>query len=102
MIVIENVRQVLTLDVEYNGRRDTTVSHLCDGLSDYTVFPSIVNVADYGIPQIRRRALIVGVRNDEPWLESIRKQPEKLVPHPTHAEQPVNGAKPWVSIRELG
>ena len=100
IIVVENVRQVLTLDVEHDGRKDTTVNHLRSGLSDYSVFPSIVNMADYGIPQIRRRALIVCVRNDEPCLDAIRTQPEALAPPPTHAEQPVNGANSWISIRE--
>ena len=100
VIVIENVRQVLTLDVDHDGKRDTTVSHLRNGLSDYSVFPCVVNVADYGIPQIRRRALIVAVRKDEAWLAGLTCQDHPPIPQPTHAEQPVDGEKPWVSIGE--
>lgn len=100
VIVIENVRQVLTLEVEQDGKRDTTVNHLRSGLPDYTIFPSVVNVADYGVPQVRRRALIVAVRNDEAWLTSTKPQPKALVPQPTHAEQPTDGSQEWVSIGE--
>ena len=100
VIVIENVRQVLTLDVEHDGKRDTTVSHLRNGLSNYAVFPSVVNVADYGVPQVRRRALIVAVRKDEACLEGLTCQDRPPIPQPTHAEQPVDGEKPWVSIGE--
>lgn len=100
VIVIENVRQVLTLEVEQDGNRDTTVNHLRSGLPDYTIFPSVVNVADYGVPQVRRRALIVAVRNDEACLERLTGQNRKPIPQPTHTEQPADGSQAWVSISE--
>jgi DNA (cytosine-5)-methyltransferase 1 len=53
VIVAENVRQVLTLQVEYQGREGRVIDLLADGLSEYKVFPGVVNVADYGIPQVR-------------------------------------------------
>ena len=91
VIVIENVRQVLTLDVEHDDKRDSTVNHLRNGLSDYAMFPSVVNVADYGIPQIRKRALIVAVRKDETWLEGL------TLPRPAAhtAANPRRAARRW-------
>ena len=100
IIVIENVRQVLTLEVEHNGEREMTINHLHKDLSEYEVSPNVVNVADYGIPQIRKRALIIAVRKDEAWLDSLKTSGRSPTPESTHAEHQVNGTKPWVSIRE--
>ncbi len=100
IIIIENVRQVLTLEVSNNGDRGTTVDHLRNGLPNYKVFDTVVNVADYGIPQVRNRALIVAVRKDEKWLNSFAESVPSPVPKPTHAQQPTNGTLPWVTIRE--
>ena len=100
IIVIENVRQVLTLEVNHEGEQSTTICHLRNGLPEYEVFPSVVNVADYGVPQVRKRALIVAVHKDEAWLDTMKASGRSPEPEPTHAENPVNGMKPWVSIRE--
>ena len=100
IIVIENVRQVLTLEVEYDGEKGTAVDLLRDHLPEYEVFPNVVNVADYGIPQVRRRALIVAVHRGEPWLVPMLPRGQSPMPRPTHAEQSHNGVRPWVSIQE--
>ena len=97
VIVAENVRPVLTLKVRYKGVKRTVIGHIRHHLSDYEVFPRVVNVADYGIPQVRKRALVVAVHKDEPWFEEGSTD---LLPSPTHAEQPTNGTLPWVNIRE--
>ena len=99
IIVIENVRQVLTLEVEQDGEQGTVVDLLCNRLPDYEVFPCVVNVADYGIPQVRRRALVVAIHREETWLDSIVSRNALPLPRPTHAERAVNGMKPWISIR---
>ena len=101
VIVAENVRQVLTLDVEYDGDKGKIGDLLREGLrEEYELFSGVVNVADYGIPQIRRRALVVAVHKDEPWVK--RESPEECLPwpHPTHAEEPINGTQPWVTMRK--
>ncbi len=100
IIVVENVRQILTLNVEYDGAEGQVVDLLRDRLQDYEVFPNVVNVADYGIPQVRRRALIVAVHKDETCPESMLSRNPTPLPRPTHAEQSNNGVLPWVSIRE--
>ena len=100
LIVVENVRQVLTLSVEYDRGIDTVVDILRAQLQEYKVFSGVVNVADYGIPQIRRRALVVAVHKDEPWLERIHALGSFPWPCPTHAEIPSTGMQPWVSVRQ--
>lgn len=54
-VVIENVRAIAT---EYNGRyRDYILSRLKE--IGYSASFSILNAADYGVPQLRRRAFFV-------------------------------------------
>ena len=98
VIVAENVRQILTLDVEHEGGRKKVVDLLREGLPQYRMFSGVVNMADYGIPQVRKRALVVAVREDEPCLEHLSG--ELPWPHPSHAEQPLDGVQPWLSVRQ--
>ncbi len=100
VIVAENVRPVLTLNVEYEGANRTVIDHISHHLKDYEVFPVVVNVADYGIPQVRKRALVVAIHKDEPYLKTMTSRKEAPLPSPTHSERPTNGALPWVSIRQ--
>ena len=100
VIIIENVRQVLTLEVECDGEKVTAVDLLRGGLPEYEVFPSIVNVADYGVPQIRKRALVVAVHKNETCLEGMLLQKQLALPAPTHVEYSANGTQPWISIQK--
>ena len=59
----------------------------------YCVRHHVVNAADYGVPQLRRRLLIVGARKDQPDFTCF--------PPPTHADRAVAkmlGLKPWISV----
>jgi DNA (cytosine-5)-methyltransferase 1 len=98
IIVAENVRPVITLRLEENGRLATVIEHLQRGLPDYEVFHGVIDVADYGIPQTRRRAVVVAVRTSEPWIEALRSK--GLVPWPSrsHTEARSPHLHPWISI----
>ena len=100
VIVAENVRQILTLDVEHGGGRKKVVDLLREGLPQYRVFSGVVNMADYGIPQVRKRALVVAVHEGEPWAEKLSDSSRNPWPQATHAEQPVDGVQPWLSVRQ--
>ncbi len=101
IIVAENVRQVLTLNVEYKGDKGEIVDLLRNGLKEeYELFPGVVNVADYGIPQVRRRALVVAVHKNEPWFNRTATEGRSLWPCPTHGERAGNGTQSWMSVRE--
>lgn len=100
VIIAENVRQVLTHRARKNGRVLAIPDLLEQELPDYRVFRSVVNVADYGVPQIRRRALIVAVRKTEPWLQSIDQGSLLPWPRPPHAEHESDGACPWLTVRQ--
>jgi DNA (cytosine-5)-methyltransferase 1 len=100
LIVAENVRPLLTLQVTYEGRHASVLDHLRACLPNYEFFAGVINVADYGVPEDRRRALMVGVHRDELWLKDVVDQGFVPWPAPTHAEQTMDGLQPWVSLGE--
>lgn len=59
-ILIENVRGLLTRD---NGYAKERITELLTGLK-YNVTMKVLDASDYGVPQCRKRAIIIGVRND--------------------------------------
>lgn len=62
----------------------------------YRVSAQVVNAADYGVPQLRMRVLIVGVRDDVPDVL-------EFPPRPTHADPLIalkRGLRPWLSVGE--
>ncbi|MBN2572337.1 MAG: DNA cytosine methyltransferase [Ignavibacteriales bacterium] len=60
----------------------------------YNVSYQVLNAADYGVPQIRYRVFIIGIRNDISFSFNF--------PDQTHSNNTSsNGLKPWVSIGEV-
>ena len=56
----------------------------------YHISFKVVDVADYGIPQRRRRLVVLGSLSSE--IE---------VPPPTHCEHPTEGLPGWVTVRDV-
>ncbi|SKA04796.1 DNA (cytosine-5)-methyltransferase 1 [Cetobacterium ceti] len=61
IIVLENVRNLLSHD---NGDTFKKIQKILEEKLNYKIFYQIVNTADYGIPQTRRRLFIVGFKKD--------------------------------------
>jgi DNA (cytosine-5)-methyltransferase 1 len=82
--VMENVPELLSAP-EYDEFRRAAEKR------GFTVEGEILNAADYGVPQRRRRAIVIGVRDEAP-----------LWPSPTHSSSaaPVHGTAPWRTFRE--
>jgi DNA (cytosine-5)-methyltransferase 1 len=100
VIVAENVRQILTLRASFGAKRGFVVDLLREHLPDYEFWSGVVNVADHGVPQDRRRALIVGARRGEPWVGALSTRLLLPWPRPTHAEVGDEKRLPWVSVKE--
>lgn len=65
----------------------------------YRVIANVVNAADYGVPQLRKRFVLHAVRNDI----YERMQSEELdlkLPTITHSKDGKNGTQKWVTVKE--
>jgi DNA (cytosine-5)-methyltransferase 1 len=58
-------------------------------LSDYSISWSVLNAADYGAPQRRRRVILLGNHRDVP---------APGLPIPTHARSPITIAEVWKGV----
>jgi DNA (cytosine-5)-methyltransferase 1 len=92
VIVIENVPQFLSH--YHDGKRGGIAQQVEEVLGElgYEVACGILNAADYGVPQLRQRAVIIGSR-----LGKIN------LPIPTHGEPELvagSGTQPWVTVKD--
>lgn len=86
IFVGENVKGMMTL-----GKGEVFKQIVEDfAAAGYTLYVRLLNSRDYGVPQLRERVLIVGVRNDLDF--------EYEFPEPTHGEE--EGLKPFVTLEE--
>jgi len=99
-IVAENVRQILTHAVYWNGTKRAVVEVLNRELPDYAFWHLPIDMADYGVPQSRIRAVIVGIRTNEKCIAALRKAQRAPMPAPTHCDGGGDNYKPWVTVRQ--
>ena len=65
----------------------------------YVVVDGILNAADYGVPQIRKRFVLHAVRKDI-HKELLESGFEFGLPKATHSEKEAGGLYPWRTVRE--
>lgn len=87
IFVAENVKGMMTL-----GKGEVFKQIVQDfAAAGYTIYHKLLNSAEYGVPQIRERVILVGVRNDIDF--------EYVYPQATHGYS-VDGLKEVVTLRE--
>ena len=88
--VILDEKEQLTNIIEYIQQR----------LGDhYTGKAEVVEFADFGVPQRRKRLITIFSR-----LEHVKEYLHRdgsLIPKRTHAKNPSNGLCPWVTVRDV-
>lgn len=85
VFIAENVKGMLTL-----GNGEVFKQIFQDfAAAGYQMHYKLLNAADYGVPEIRERVILVGIRND---LRDTFSYPDK-----THGE---NTSRPWVTLRD--
>jgi DNA (cytosine-5)-methyltransferase 1 len=88
--IAENVKGILSL-----GGGEIFKGILSDfSKAGYRVNYQLVNMADHGVPQLRKRVLIIGTRKDLP--ENLTA----IHPEPTHSKDSKDNKQNWVSISE--
>lgn len=102
IVVVENVPQLLT---QPNGKvqkkeEKNLIDEFAEQLPNYVLFGRVVQMADYGVPQERRRAILIAVHSNEPWLQRLSSAGVGPWPSTTHAKEPANGLFPWVTLNE--
>ena len=84
VFVLENVPQFLKSD-QFHLFEDWTQNG--GALEDYSITAGVLNTADYGVPQRRRRAIVIGARGVKPSL-----------PPPSHGQGGLFGS--WSTVRD--
>lgn len=86
-VVVENVVAFLTRKVRHPDTAEpvSAARLLIERLDpDYEPFAMRADLADFGIPQTRRRAFLVLIRRDEPGLQRLLALDRSPFPEPTH------------------
>lgn len=100
MTVVENVPAFLTSNVcNPETKREVCPAQLLIDLlaADYVVFPTLVDLCDFGVPQVRSRAFLTFIRSDLPALQYLLEKQSTPYPQPSHAKD--FGGKP-ITLRE--
>ena len=68
--------------------------------ANYGVMAAVFNAADYGVPQVRRRVFIVGIRGAPNAM--VHRVFDQMYGRTSHRvpTKPRNGKEPWVTLRE--
>lgn len=98
VIVVENVLAFLSRKVRHpRTRASVSAAHvLVSELANlYRTFPLLTDLADYGVPQTRRRAFLTFVARDVGLLSVMHRHRRTPYPRPTHS-----GEGEHITLRE--
>ena len=101
VVVVENVPAFFSRKVRHprTGAGVTAAQLLTELLQpEYEAFPFLADLADYGVPQTRRRAFITFVRRGDIALQTLVSSGRAPYPKPTH-ETP--GRRQRLHLREV-
>lgn len=99
-VILENVpNMVNTLIYDENGELLNIIDYIKYKLGDiYCGEPIVIDVADYGVPQHRKRLITVLTRNEN--AKKVFEARGKLIPDFTHSANDTLFTRHWVTLRE--
>lgn len=97
-IIFENVPNMNnTYIYDENGNLVNIVEHIFNELgNEYVGKATVVNVADYGVPQKRQRLITILTRTKK-GVEYFKKH-GTFLPNPTHSQNGDKGRKKWLTL----
>lgn len=95
-VMLENVRGFL--DPKFDGYRNYILKSISE--LGYTVSIKLLNACDYGVPQLRPRVVIVGIRNDEKGKFSYPDERQEMAPTVGETLKNLMGANGWEKTEE--
>ena len=95
-VMLENVRGFL--DRKFDDYREHILQSI-RGLG-YTVTIKLLNACDYGVPQLRPRVVIVGIRNNERGTFSYPAECQDCAPTVGKILKPLMAANGWEGVDE--
>ena len=100
-LLLENVPTMdQTIILNENGEPVNIIEYIRTTLGDeYIGKAEVVNCADYGIPQTRKRLITIFTR-DEVGKNLFQKNHGSMLPERTHCEGGNLFYKPWVTVRD--
>ena len=90
-VVVENVQAFLTRKVRHPETHEPVSAArllIAELESDYDVYPLLVNLADFGVPQSRKRSFLTFIRRSE-TSEILTRMGYVPYPRPTHSSKPM-------------
>lgn len=99
-VIFENVPKMKdTVILDENDRLVNIIDYIKERLgSDYVGKAEVVDVADYGVPQNRKRLITIFTRSEigKEYFELT----ESFIPETTHSQSGANDKKKWVTLRD--
>lgn len=90
-LIYENVKGLMSA-VGSDGAPGGAFTEVWEAIEaeGYALVPAVINAADYGVPQMRERVILLGLRGDV----------APTFPKPTHAERSGSGLEPWRTVAD--
>lgn len=79
VFLIENVPQMITVGLQKDGVKVTLLDEIIEELSDFEITAFVLNSADYGSAQKRKRAIVIGSKIGRIEIPKITHDPSNYV-----------------------
>lgn len=99
-VILENVANMTnTLIYDENGELVNIIVYIKQKLGSlYCGEPTVIDVADYGVPQHRKRLITVLSRNEN--AKKVFSSKNRLIPDFTHSAEDTLFTQHWITLRE--